>query len=98
MSYSVISSIICTDWVICSVVLVVRTRRLVDASDVKRARDAGADDRAIHDTVLITAIFCMFNRYVDGLGTPLPDDAAMFDVIGARIAAHGYGSQFNEGA
>ena len=43
-------------------------------------------------------MFCMFNRYVDGLGTSLPNDAVMYDVIGARIAAHGYGSQFNEGA
>lgn len=70
--------------------------RLVTEQDVKRAKDAGADDRAIHDTVLITAMFCMFNRYVDGLGTPLPEDTSMFDAIGARIAAHGYGSQFKD--
>lgn len=73
-----------------------RDGRLVTHDDVQRAKTAGADDRAIHDTVLITAMFCMFNRYVDGLGTPLPDDTAMFDVVGARIAAHGYGSQFKD--
>ena len=73
-----------------------RDGRLVSQADVERARKAGADDRAIHDTVLITAMFCMFNRYVDGLGTPLPEDASMFDVIGSRIAQHGYGSQFRD--
>lgn len=70
--------------------------RLVTADDVKQAKAAGADERAIHDTVLITAMFCMFNRYVDGLGTPLPNDAAVFDAVGARIAEHGYGSQFKD--
>lgn len=75
-----------------------RDGRLVTRDDVERAKDAGADDRAVHDTVLIAAMFCMFNRYVDGLGTPLPDDAAMFDVVGSRIAEHGYGSQFEDDA
>jgi uncharacterized peroxidase-related enzyme len=73
-----------------------RDGRLVTPDDVQRAKDAGADDRAIHDTVLITAMFCMFNRYVDGLGTPLPDDTSMYDVVGTRIAEHGYGSQFHD--
>lgn len=43
-------------------------RRVAEA-DVARAREAGATDRDIHDTVLIAAAFCMFNKYVDGLGT-----------------------------
>jgi uncharacterized peroxidase-related enzyme len=73
-----------------------RDGRLVTEADVERAKRAGADDQAIHDTVLITAMFCMFNRYVDGLGTPLPEHASMFGVIGARIAEHGYGSQFRD--
>jgi uncharacterized peroxidase-related enzyme len=71
-----------------------RDGRSVTDRDVARARDAGADDRALHDTVLIAAMFCMFNRYVDGLGTPLPEDRSTFDAIGSRIALHGYGSQF----
>lgn len=75
-----------------------RDGRLVTGQDIQRAKDAGADDRAIHDTVLITAMFCMFNRYVDGLGTPMPDDTAVFDLVGARIAEHGYGSQFKDEA
>ena len=48
--------------------------RRVTAGDVDRARKAGADDKAIHDTVLIAAMFCAFNRYVDGLDTDLPVD------------------------
>jgi hypothetical protein len=32
----------------------------------------------------------MYNRYVDGLGTWTPDDEAMYDTVGARLATHGY--------
>ena len=46
--------------------------RSVTADDIDQARAAGADDRAIHDTVLIAAAFSMFNRYVDGLGNARP--------------------------
>lgn len=64
--------------------------RLVSADAVAKARDAGATDREIHDTVLITAAFCMYNRYVDGLGTAVPDDPAEY-AVGARILVeHGY--------
>lgn len=75
-----------------------RDGRLVTATDVERARRAGADDRAIHDTVLIAAMFCMFNRYVDGLATWTPQDPGVYEEIGARIAAHGYGSRFRHSA
>lgn len=44
----------------------------VSQQQVDEARSKGATDREIHDTVLITAAFCMFNRYVDGLGTEAP--------------------------
>jgi hypothetical protein len=54
---------------------------------------AGADDQAIHDTVLITGMFEMFNKYVDGLGTYAPSDQTTYDEIGERIAANGYGSR-----
>ena len=64
--------------------------RLVVDADVARARAAGADDRTIHDTVLIAAAFCMFNRYVDGLGTSAPTDAAVYEQIGLMLATTGY--------
>ena len=42
--------------------------KLVTPADVEAARKEGATDMEIHDTVLIAAAFCMYNRYVDGLG------------------------------
>lgn len=50
----------------------------------------GATDREIHDTVLIAAAFCMFNRYVDGLGTLAPSDPAAYAQSGIRIKNEGY--------
>lgn len=70
--------------------------RLVSEDDVQAAREAGADDKAIHDTVLIAAMFCMFNRYVDGLATWSPRDPAVYEQIGQRIATRGYGSSFRD--
>jgi uncharacterized peroxidase-related enzyme len=67
-----------------------RDGRLVKAEDVDRARTEGADDQAIHDTVLIAAAFCMFNRYVDGLGTWAPRDPAAYEESGLRLANDGY--------
>jgi uncharacterized peroxidase-related enzyme len=64
--------------------------RLVTAADVEQARDAGADDKAIHDTVLIAAAFCMFNRYVDGLGTWAPAEPEAYKPAGVRLATMGY--------
>jgi uncharacterized peroxidase-related enzyme len=57
---------------------------------VAEARSQGADDMEIHDTVLIAAAFCMFNRYVDGLGTSLPDDPDFYSDRARRIVASGY--------
>ncbi|WP_250562608.1 carboxymuconolactone decarboxylase family protein [Sphaerisporangium fuscum] len=50
----------------------------VTARHVTDARDAGATDVEIHDTVLIAAAFCMYNRYVDGLATFAPDDPSVY--------------------
>src|SRR6201996_3274300 len=50
----------------------------VTADDVADARSEGATDREIHDTVLIAAAFCMYNRYVDGLATWQPEDPASY--------------------
>lgn len=64
--------------------------RLVSEDAVAAAREAGATDREIHDTVLITATFCLFNRYVDGLATSVPDDPAQYAMSAAHLAEHGY--------
>ena len=50
----------------------------------------GATDVEIHDTVLIAAAFCMFNRYVDGLATLTPADPLVYDQMGRRMATQGY--------
>jgi hypothetical protein len=62
----------------------------VTAEDVANAREAGATDLEIHDTVLIAAAFCMYNRYVDGLATWQPEDPAMYAKMGEHLATHGY--------
>ena len=54
--------------------------------DIAAARDHGANDREIHDTVLIAAAFCMFNRYVDGLASWTPTDPAVYAEMGQRMA------------
>jgi len=62
----------------------------VTPDDIARARSCGATDLEIHDTVLIAAAFCMFNRYVDGLATWAPDDPDFYRQRAALIAEHGY--------
>ena len=58
----------------------------VTPDDIAAARAQGADDREIHDTVLIAATFCMFNRYVDGLASWTPEDPAVYEEMGRRMA------------
>jgi uncharacterized peroxidase-related enzyme len=65
--------------------------RIVTDADVQAARDAGAVDRDIHDTVLIAAAFCMYNRYVDGLAALTPTDPEAYVPMGKRMAEQGYG-------
>jgi uncharacterized peroxidase-related enzyme len=69
---------------------VAESGKQVTAEDVARARSAGATDLEIHDTVLIAAVFCMCNRYVDGLATWAPADREFYRQRAAVIAEHGY--------
>ena len=62
----------------------------VTASDVEEARQAGATDIEIHDTLLIAAAFCMYNRYVDGLATWQPQEESMYAQMGKHLASEGY--------
>ncbi|MGC4888472.1 carboxymuconolactone decarboxylase family protein [Micromonospora sp. DT227] len=59
---------------------------------VADARAQGATDLEIHDTVLIAAAFCMYNRYVDGLGTFAPEGPDAYSETARRIIDVGYGS------
>lgn len=62
----------------------------VTTEDVAHARDLGVTDLEIHDTVLIAAVFCLCNRYVDGLATWAPEDPAFYRQRAALVAQHGY--------
>ena len=62
----------------------------VQAEDIIAARAQGATDTEIHDTVLIAAAFCMYNRYVDGLATTQPLDEAPYLERGKQVARDGY--------
>jgi uncharacterized peroxidase-related enzyme len=62
----------------------------VTAADIEAARNEGATDKEIHDTVLIAAAFCMYNRYVDGLATWAPQPNEAYLEIGQALATRGY--------
>ena len=62
----------------------------VTAEAIQKAKDEGATDIEIHDTVLIAALFCLYNRYVDGLATALPVDSNYYNVLADRLVNYGY--------
>ena len=62
----------------------------VTPADIEAAREQGATDIEIHDTVLIAAAFCMYNRYVDGLDTWQPKDESLYRERGKKTAREGY--------
>ena len=62
----------------------------ITTSNIEKAREEGATDKEIHDTVLIAAAFCMYNRYVDGLATWAPEQDEAFMPIGEMLAQNGY--------
>lgn len=64
--------------------------RLVSEEDVAAARAEGATDMEIHDTVLIASLFCLYNRYVDGLAAVTPEDPEFYRTLADRIVNRGY--------
>src|ERR1700710_1435899 len=69
-----------------------KSGKAVLQEDIDNARQQGATDRDIHDTVLIAAAFCLFNRYVDGLASNTPTDLSSYAARGRQVAAKGYGN------
>jgi uncharacterized peroxidase-related enzyme len=57
---------------------------------IEKAKAEGVTDIEIHDTVLIAALFCLYNRYVDGLATLTPTDPNFYKGLGERLVNHGY--------
>lgn len=64
--------------------------KAVTEASIERAKKNGATDLEIHDTVLIAALFCLYNRYVDGLSTIAPTDPTFYKGLAERIVNHGY--------
>lgn len=48
-----------------------REPHAMNGSDVDQLREAGFDDRSIHDICCITAYYAFVNRVADGLGVQL---------------------------
>lgn len=57
-------------------------------SDVDAVSAAGWDERALHDAVLVCALFNFMNRMVEGLG--IRADTAYAEVSGKRLRTGGY--------
>jgi len=64
--------------------------QFVTQNEIDIAKEQGATDMEIHDTVLIASLFCLYNRYVDGLATVTPQDPSYYEALGKRITSRGY--------
>lgn len=74
-----------------AIALMVReSGKAVTKEAIDKAKAEGAADIEIHDTVLIAALFCLYNRYVDGLATFTPTDPNFYKGLGERLKNHGY--------
>lgn len=64
--------------------------KLVTPAMVEEAKKHGATDLELHDTVLIAALFSLYNRYVDGLASVTPTDPAFYDRLAVILKDKGY--------
>jgi len=64
--------------------------KLVTPDMVEAAKKHGATDRELHDTVLIAALFSLYNRYVDGLASVTPSEPAFYDRLAHILRDKGY--------
>ena len=64
--------------------------KTVTKESIDKAKAEGATDIEIHDTVLIAALFCFYNRYVDGLATVTPTNPEFYQGMGERLKNYGY--------
>jgi uncharacterized peroxidase-related enzyme len=62
----------------------------VTGADIKNARQHGADDNDIHDAILVSAMFCFINRYVDGLRTDRLLGKTDYQQPAKQLARFGY--------
>jgi uncharacterized peroxidase-related enzyme len=64
--------------------------RTVSPELVENAKEAGATEMELHDTVLIAALFCLYNKYVDGLASVTPTEAAFYERLAGILKNNGY--------
>ena len=64
--------------------------KLVTPAMAEEAKANGATDRELHDTVLIAALFSLYNRYVDGLASVTPKDPAFYNRLAGILKDKGY--------
>ncbi|MEO8852202.1 MAG: carboxymuconolactone decarboxylase family protein [Ginsengibacter sp.] len=64
--------------------------KLVTPAMVEEAKAHGATDMELHDTVLISALFSLYNRYVDGLASVTPTDPAFYNRLANILKDKGY--------
>jgi len=62
----------------------------VTSEMISKAKNEGATDLEIHDTVLISALFSLYNRLVDGLASVTPTDSAFYERLARILADKGY--------
>jgi uncharacterized peroxidase-related enzyme len=67
-----------------------KSGKLVTPEIIAKAKAEGATDIELHDTVLIAALFSLYNRYVDGMATAMPDNDDYFIMLADRLINHGY--------
>ncbi len=67
-----------------------RSGKEVTETMIRNARNNGATDREIHDTVLIASLFCLYNRYVDGLASVTPAEPEFYESLAHILADKGY--------
>jgi uncharacterized peroxidase-related enzyme len=57
---------------------------------IAKAKQEKATDLEIHDTVLIAALFSLYNRYVDGLASVTPSDPSFYERLAVILRDKGY--------
>jgi uncharacterized peroxidase-related enzyme len=62
----------------------------VTAEMIEIAKNNSATDLEIHDTVLIAALFSLYNRYVDGLASVTPVEPAFYERLAGILVKSGY--------
>ncbi|TDI48822.1 MAG: hypothetical protein E2P02_00010 [Acidobacteria bacterium] len=68
----------------------------VVAKDIEAVYEAGWNEAALHDVVLVTCIASFMNRFVFGFGIAATDQATYKGAAGAAIASDGYASRFRK--